>query len=152
MALSCARDQGAPFRDSETSACGGFTTAQRQAFMPVIVDTVNYCSTERLYWSFNEVAGIVHFMLTRVIADCPMKPKFDGKVDGWTIALAETVTPDTTGAAYCKCAFDSYAEVTGMSRGVAIITLGGAEYSIDLSENEGSLNINTVPATSSCPK
>jgi hypothetical protein len=152
IALSCAPQQGPPFINSETSSCGGFTSAKREMLMPVVVDTAHYCTAERLYWSFSEVAGIVHLMLTRVIADCTMKPVFSGTADSWTIALTEKVTPDTTGAAYCRCAFDSYAEVTGFTGGTIDITLDGAVYSINLADGEGSLIINSVPATSSCPR
>ncbi len=112
-------------------------------FTPEDIDSAEYCSAEKLRWSYRENDHVLELYLTRRLMNCAVKPEMsvtqgDGR---YTISVEDKNDPKVK--ASCMCYFDLYCEVAVGKAENLTVEFEGNSHEFDLSQSVGSSTVDT---------
>lgn len=127
----------------KSSGCGGFLELSKVAAIPDSLDSADYCSAEKLRWSYQEGTGVLELLLTRNLQNCAAKPEMNVTTSNDRLVIAMRDTNDPKVRAHCLCYFDLYCEVPAQSADTVTIEYQDILYGIDLTQGHGTVVVDT---------
>jgi hypothetical protein len=144
--LSCqlSPQQGVVSTNSTTSACGGFTSLAKRAAMPYSQDSSNYCTAEKIIWTYSPGQKQLDILHVRIGANCASKLEMTVEENAGTYTILQKDNKDPRIMADCDCVFDTYCELQNVQNGPVVFVYQGQSYNVDLANLTGSIVIDTT--------
>ena len=126
-----------------SSGCGGFPDLAKVAAMPESPDSADYCSAEKLRWSYRRESGVLELLLTRNLRNCAAKPEMNVTAAPRRLVIALRDKSDPRLQANCLCYFDLYCEVPDQPADTLTIEYRDSLYDLDLTGGRGVVVVDT---------
>lgn len=130
-------------QNHKTSGCGGFAYLKKTTAIPDSIDTQDYCSGEKLRWTYNAQSGIIELLLTRILINCGLHSLLKVTKNGEVFVLTVQVDEDPQRVADCMCYFDYSCELPNQNPGIVNIQINNQVYDLNLHEGHGVILLGT---------
>ena len=142
-AITCSDPDHIVSSNHQTSSCNGFSSLQKRAVVPYERDLTEYCSAEKIRWTYVAAEKKLSLLHTRRFWNCAAKVKMVVKKRGEVYTMVETDERDPRGGAACSCPFDTYCEVDGVEPGIITLALDTLQWRLELDAVAGMVVIDS---------
>jgi hypothetical protein len=109
----------------------------------IIVDTLTYCSAERLYWEYDEVVQMLHLLHTRFYQNCSSVMKMQVVKENDIYVIRDVNINKDALEALCVCPYNTYSEISLLKNSIITILINSKSYTIDVKNKSGEIILNS---------
>jgi len=129
---------------SQTSSCGGFSGLAKKAMNPYVHDSLEYCKSEKLMWSYSSADKKLGFLHLRIIENCAAQVEMYIETKNGKFEILQKDNSDQRIRALCDCMYDTYCAVPNVQQESIIIICEDHIDTLHLVEGSGVVVIDTT--------